>query len=330
MASLKDIANELNISESLVSKVLNDRMGTTRASSRLRNRIVKKAQAMGYKPNRYAIALAGGRKGAIGIFINPWGEYGTEFSQSFLAGVSESLKSTPYHIWLNFFRRDSEFHEQMDIQDMKNRVDGIMIGGFPHPKLLPHLRSVEKAGIPVVTFFERQIAKTPANITVDIVHQGYQATTHLADRGCFRIAHFHTRDERYKGYLSALLDADRRMDPALIVKCVSFSVADGRAATRRLLQSGIEFDGIVAQSDHQAFGACLELLDRGIGVPDQVRIIGVDDSPLCLASPIPLTSVTSECDRIGSIAMEFMLKKLAGDEIVSTLISPRLVKRSST
>ena len=330
MVSLKDVAARLGVSMGLVSKVLSGRMGTTGASPRLRNRILKKAREMGYSPNRNALALIAGRKGAIGIFINPWGESGTEFIQYFLGGVCEGLKQTPYHTWLNYFRRDGEFHEQMDVQDMKHHIDALMIGGASHPKLIPQLRAVEKAGIPVVTFFTDQLTKAPANVTVDAVRQGYLATEHLADRRCLRIAHFRTGEGRYKGYLAALRACDRRLDPALIVKCAGFSLADGRAATRSLLQKRIKFDGIAAQSDHQALGACLELAERGIGVPNQVRVIGIDNSPFCLASPVPLSSITSECDQIGFIAVKSVLKKLAGENITSILISPRLVVRSST
>lgn len=330
MASLKDIAAELNISVGLVSKVLNDRMGTTGARARLRDRILKKARALGYVPNRVARALVTGRKGAIGIFINPWGERGTEFVREFLEGVEEGLQSTPYCVWLNFFRGDGEFYNRIDLRHFKQRADGLMIGGHPHPNLLPQLQKIERAGVPVVTFFEKPMAKSIMNVTVDYFRQGYLATAHLAGRGCNHIAHFHTGDIRLEGHLAALRDHDRPTNPGLIFKCANFSVADGRAATFRLLKSRKKFDGIAAQSDHQAFGACLELRDRGVGIPDEIRVIGVDDSPLCLASPIPMSSVTAECHQIGVNAAEAMVKKLAGQRVSSVVVSPRVVERSST
>jgi LacI family transcriptional regulator len=330
MVSLKDIAAELGISIGLVSKVLNGRMGTTRVSPHIRKKILKKAQLLGYAPNRNALALLAGKNGAIGIFINPWGEFGTEFIHSFLLGAADALKSSSYHMWLNFFSYDRDFYQQMDIHDMQQRVDGLIVGGHPHPELLPHLRKVEKAGIPVVTFFDA-ITTTPiVNLSVANQLQGYLPTEHLIALHCKKIAHFKTREARYNGYVAALQDHGFKLDPALVVTCSSFGIANGRAAIRQLLQACTPFDGIVAQSDHQAFGACLELLARGYSIPDQIRITGVDDSPICLASPVQLTSVTSECNQLGRLTIDTLLKKLAGESVKSILIPPRLVNRSST
>ena len=90
------------------------------------------------------------------------------------------------------------------------------------------------------------------------------------------------------------------------------------------------FDGVVAQSDHQALGVLQELLHRDIKVPDAVRVIGVDDSPLCDASPVPLSSVSQEMTEVGRRAVDLLMKQIAGEPVKSVVVPPRLHIRTST
>jgi LacI family transcriptional regulator len=196
--------------------------------------------------------------------------------------------------------------------------------------MLPHLRRLERAGLPVVTFLESEYARRPVNIAVDNYLQGYLATEHIMVRGCEHIVHFRVGDARYEGYAGALREKGRRLDPALVVRCPHYSVMDGRLAVRKLLRSQIKFDAIVAQSDGQAFGACMELREQGIAVPDQVRIIGVDDSSLCLASPVSLSSVTSESVQVGVLTVEAILHKIGGGTVEPRLLHPRVIQRNSS
>ena len=326
---MKDIARDLGVSIALVSTVLSGRMGTTGASAATRKRILKKARDVGYVPNRTAINLSSGKTGTIGVFVNPWGLKGSELAYDFLRGMSKKFNSTTYHTWLNFFEEDSDFYRQMTVQNIRQRVDGLIVGGCGHPKLLPYLRQLDKAGIPVITFFEIP-PRGMINIFGDNVLQGHLPTEHLISCGCRNIAHFRVEDHRYNGYVNALRAGGLPLRSKYVVPCEDFSIEAGRAATRRLLKARIPFDGVVAQSDHHALGVVRELLARGIKVPEQVRVTGVDDGPIATASPIPLTSVTSECQNTGTLVVETMLKRIAGEPVHSIVLTPRLVRRVSS
>lgn len=328
---MKDIAEALGISKGLVSKVLSGRMGTTGASSRMQKRILKKAEELNYLPNLNAVNLSSGKKGTIGIFLNPWGAPGSDLTFDFITAMTQALRSTTYHVWLNIFSLDHEFHEQMSLHDIRHRVDGLIIGGGSHPKLMPYLHKLEggKNGIPVVTIFQAPSKTRITNVSLSRYQQGRMPTEYLVSRGCRKIAFLSLIHDRTRGYVDALREAGLTVQPKRIIATPHFTMEDGKEAVRRLVKSRVPFDAIVTQSDHQALGAIQELSAHGIRVPEQVRVTGVDNSPLCLASSIPMTSVTSESPRLGQLVIETMLKRIAGEPVRSMEINPRLIPRLS-
>ncbi len=329
MVSLQDIAKELGISAGFVSKVLSGRLGTSTVSPPMRKRIFKKADELGYVPNRNAIRLFTGKKDALGVFIHPWGVPGADLVFEFLYGASKGLTPTVYQTWLNIFEEAPEFYRRMTLQQIQQRVDGLVVGGSTQPWLAPLLRQIAKAGIPLVTFFEKQYPGI-VNVCVDYYQQGRLPTEHLLVRGCRKIVHIKYFESRHRGYTDALREAGLSLKPEYIIACDNFGVEEGRSVVRKLLRAKIPFDGIVAESDHQALGAVHELLARGIRVPEQVRVTGVDDGPICLTSPVPLTSITSEAYRMGLLTVESMMKILAKKPVKSTSLTPRMAIRGSS
>ena len=332
MVSQKHIATKLGITQALVSRVLSGRMGTTRVSPALRKKIIGMADALGYMPNRNALGLSSGKRGAIAVFVYSWGADGTEFTCNVLHGISNALQPTRYHIWLSMFRDTREFRRQLDIREMHNRVDGLLVGGAVPASILPLLRKVEKVGIPVVTFFEEPwtLKKIPNVSISNRMHGGGSGTEHLIARGCRRIAQISARDARVEGCKDALRAAGLPFDPRLVVDAGGWKIEHGRSATRELLARNVAFDGIFAHSDHLAFGALQELQVRGIRVPEEVKVIGVDDAPLCLGGPISLSTVTSECYAVGREAVDIISRRLAGETVQSRIFPARVIQRGSS
>jgi LacI family transcriptional regulator len=329
MVSLKDVARELDLSVGLVSKVLSGRMGTTGVSAEKRDRIITMAKAKGFVPNRTARALRSGRVGTVGVFLHPLGERGTDLSENILHGIADGLASSSYHLWLTFFERDTDFHRTMDASNIRRQADALIVAGVSHPELIPRLKELDHDVLPVVISEEELSPEQLTNICVDTHRQGRLPTEHLIARGCRRIAEISHKKKRHLGYLDAMKDAVLSTQ-GLIAEVNGFKVIDGRMGVRQLLDKGIDFDGLVCHSDHQALGAIQELVARGIRVPDQVRVTGVDDSALCEVSPVPLTSITAEGHSIGLATVEAVLQKLDGKQAASRLIQPRLIQRDST
>lgn len=330
MASLKQIAGELGISYSLVSKVLNGRMGTTGASKATRAAILKKAAELDYQPNQLAVALKNGRKNTVGLFLHRMGAPGSEVVPNFLVNAAEIFSTSGHRLWLQFFERDDEFLKACDSK-LKRDIDGLIVAGVMHPGLIKSLMTIEAGGLPIVTAFGKTSKHLfRSSVNVDNEMQGYLPTIHLLEQGCRKLAHFRTQQNRYDGFLRAHKEMGVAPDNALVIPAETFDIEEGERATEILLKAGKKFDGIVAASDTQACGAFRVLLARGIRVPQDVRLTGVDNSPLAEACAVPLTSATPEMQKCGRIAAEMLLQCIAKQPVEPVTLAPRLVVRASS
>lgn len=328
--SLKDVAAELGVSYSLVSKVLSGRLGNTGVRSEVKEAIFRKAEEMNYRPHPLATALKMGRKGAVGVLVHPIGERGSELAHDVLRGLSAGLDEHGLRLWLRFFETDAEFTQQFD-QRMRSEVDGLIVVGLPHPSIYDLLLELNKGGLPIVTAFEEKPIAGVPNVTENTARQCYLAARHLLARGSRRLVHLKgSMPTRFEGFAEAHREAGAPLDPRLMVECGDYRIESGARAMAQLLDAGISFDGVVAQSDHQALGAVHELIRRGKRVPDDVRVTGVDDSALCSACVVPLTSATSEMERVGHATTRLLFQLLEGQPAQSVEIEPRLVIRASS
>ncbi len=305
-------------------------MGTTGVSAKTREAVLKKARELDYQPNRLAVALKSGRRGAIAVFIHGIGLPGSDLSSNFLLGLSGAFENSDLRLWLRFFQKDEEFRAACTPK-LTRDVDGLIIAGIAHRGLIADLKALEKKGLPVVSVFcTLPNNRSPLNIATDYRAQCYLATKHLIELGCERIAHFHVLGMRYAGYAEALHEAGRSVQRRLVIRSAGFDLEDGSLAVRKLLENGEKFDGIVAQSDAQAIGAIRELQRHGLRVPEDVKVTGVDDSPLARICEVPVTSATAEMDVCGRVAVETLKEKIEGKKVEPIVIRPRLVVRAST
>lgn len=332
MASLKQIAEELGVSFSLVSKVLNGRLGTTGVSERTRDAILKKAEELDYKPNRLAVALKSGRQGAVGVFLHGLGTAGSEINERLLRGLAQGLEGSGCQMWLRFFTADEEFLAACDGK-LREVVDGLIVAGVRHPDLISKLREINEEGLPVVSIFSDLSAEPRTlidNVGVDWDEQGFLATRHLLDQGCRRVATFHSEGARHEGYQRAHLEYGIEVDPRLVVAAGGFTTEDGTICLRELQNRKIPFDSIMCESDAQAVGAINELVRAGIKVPDTVKVVGIDNSPLASACIVPVTSVSPEMTQSGIDAVKLLLRKIEGKAVASKSLRPRIVVRASS
>jgi LacI family transcriptional regulator len=332
MASLKQIAAQVGVSYTVVSKVLSGRLGQTRVSEATRESILKAAAEQDYTPNRLAVALKAGRKGAVGVFLHHFGSAGSDVVDRFLRGISSGLEQNDLQMWLRFFNTDEEFLTACD-KPLRSQVDGLIVAGPFHPGLVSKLRDLIEHGTMVVsvTNDSSEIAKTLlSNVSVDYEAQGYLACRHLLEQGCRRLACLDTHKDRTVGFLRAHKEMSLPVHRKLVVKADDFSSHSGQTGARRLVESGLLFDGIVCHSDAQAFAAINELTRRGVRVPEDVKITGVDNSPLAEICQIPITSATSEMQQAALVAVESLLKKIRGESVMPVVIEPHLHVRESS
>jgi LacI family transcriptional regulator len=331
MTTLKDIATSLNLSIPVVSKVLNNNMGTTGCSAANKAAIRAKASELNYRPNRIAQALRSGRTNSIGVFIHPLGAPGSDLVERLLTGLSFQANASHQRLWLSFYRTDSDFIHSFT-KSARSEIDGLLVAGVFHPQLVRLYKAVEAHGIPVVTMFKNtMVSSDMTNVFCDDFQIGYLPTRHLLKNGCRRIAHIRSLDARYQGYVKALHDDGLPEDPALVYTAIeSFDTETGRDAVRHWIKNGLEFDALVAESDHQALGAISELLKSGRRVPEDVKVFGVDDSPLCIVGSVPISSVSQQIEETGSQAVQTILRRINKEPTESVSIQPVLRLRASS
>jgi LacI family transcriptional regulator len=305
-------------------------MGTTGASEQTRKAVLRKAKELDYRPNTLAVALKSGRKNAVGMFLHRMGTPGSEVVPKFLVNSAEIFSRSGHRLWLRFFESDAEFLEACD-NNLKRDIDGLIVAGVMHPGLVTSLMEIVHSGLPLVAAFGKTAEHNfRGSVNVDNEMQGFLPTIHLLERGCRRLVHFRTLESRYEGFLRAHKEMRLPVDETLVIPGEGFALEDGERSTAALIAGGRSFDGIVAASDAQASGAFRVLLSHGIRVPQDVKLTGVDNSPLAEACAVPLTSATPEMQQCGRIAAEMLLRSIAGESVEPVTLVPRLVVRASS
>ncbi len=331
MPTLVDIAKKLDISVSLVSKVLNDRLGTTGARPELIAKIQRTAAEMDYQKNPSALALKQGRHNAVGVFIHQFGRPGSGNMDSLLQGLSAEAKEDGQRFILDFFEEAEEFLSFKGMMK-KSVMDGVLLGGLPHEELTGVLLELQGAGLPIVTILDKQISPLLPNVSFDQVGAGRMATAHLIEQGCRKIVHIVDFEERYDGYCEALQQnhIPLREERVYREEGAEFSYERGIRAARFWVDSKIEFDGVVAQSDEEGLAVMNVLMDNGLRIPEDVRVIGLDNAPYCHFARVPLSSVSQSGAERGRVAFEMLMALINGQSVESVMVSPQLLVRKST
>lgn len=326
---IDDVARAAGVSTATVSRALRGLPNVTAAT---RARVLEAAASLGYVPSPSAASLASGRTRTIGL-ITPWVTHW--FFSQVIEGAERALRAESFDALLYTFEvmRGSE-RVPVDPGVLRRRVDGILVVGLP---LEPNeVDELDALGHPVVFVG----AGPPGRVTVrlDDVDTARRATDHLIRLGHQRIAHLtgEPNDDstwspavlRAAGWRASLSAAGLTADPGYEVHG-HFDVAGGRASTHALLDAYPEVTAIFAASDEMAVGAILAARDRGLVVPDDLSVIGVDGHEM--AELVGLTTMAQDAYEQGVSAATLLLEMLTGSPVPPDVVFPtQLVVRSST
>jgi len=332
MPSLRDVAEKLDVSISLVSKVLNDRLGTTGVRKDLIAKIRLTAAEMGYRKNFSALSLLAKRQNSLAVFIHSSGAHGSGLVEKVLDGISQATAARSQRINLEFFENAEHFRSKRGSLH-GGLVDGLIVGGVSHPDLIEDFLEIQRVDIPVVTIYNEAIH--PDLVNIGIYHEDVSeaATTHLIEQGCRNILHLSVLPQRTAGYVRALDKAGIPFRAELVETMAApdgFLAAAGEAAVTKFLANGIAIDGISAQSDTQAAGAVTALTRKGLRVPEDVKVIGIDNAPFTKFWSVPLSSVSQRFVDRGQCAVETLNDIFEEKEVTVSYWEPRVHKRAST
>lgn len=328
--TLRMIATELGVSPSTVSRVLNTdgdaalRWGSPETVAKIR----AFAREHGYSPNPQASSLRTRKSGLIGVLVPRLQDY---VLATIYEGIEEAASEAGLSTFVTNSRDTTENQRARTRMMIDRRVDG-MIFGDAH---LDHvfLDEVHEQGLKF-SLASRRSGDYPA-ATVDDVQGGRLVGQHLADTGRRDVAVLaglefaSTAIDRTRGLVEALADNGIAVPDHRIAYC-GFDPAGGRAAIEQILANGSVPDAIFATNDFAALGAFGVLRDKGIRVPDDVAVVGYNDTPLAEGGAVPLTTIRSPMHEMGRQAVRLLLDVLAGKSPESVLLEPELIIRRSS
>jgi LacI family transcriptional regulator len=315
--TLQDVAREVGVSTMTVSVVLNGARSATRVSSDTRARIVDAATRLHYRPNAAARGLQRRRMNTIGIISRvDSGEVNFYFVEV-LHGILEIATAYNQNVTV-FAVRDWETNTERIRQFCDGRVDGFILLDPILPKLfvddLSHIT-------PFVALHSDEHLENIWNIAVDNFSGAYQAVQHLIGKGHRRILHLtgplslSEPKERLAGYQRALEEAGIPFDPSLVVTC-NFSRNSGLREMRQLLQERRLQPFPTAcfcASDAIAIGCIEALQEAHLRVPEDVSIVGFDDSFDARMSIPRLTTVRQPFRQLGERTVARLLEEIEAE-----------------
>ena len=308
LVTIKDIARELKISPSTVSRALKNHPDISEETKIAVNEL---AQKLNYQPNAVALSLKQRRSNTIGVII-------PEIVHYFFSSVISGIEDVAYDAGFNVIICQSNEKYDREVVNTRtllaNRVDGILVSISKETVRYEHFENIKENGVPLV-FYDRIVPGFEADqVIVDDLDASYRATRHMIEEGCKRIAHFAGPQNlligqlRKEGYLKALREAGLETRKAWIFEADNFEKA--RLAVLNILEEKTDIDGIFAVNDTTAIGAMHTLQKRGIKVPDQIAVVGFSDGRLSGITDPALTSVDQHGYEMGTVATEILLKRI--------------------
>jgi LacI family transcriptional regulator len=306
---LIEVAARARVSPSTASKALNGRDGMRPDT---RDRVLRAAEELGFRPNAIARGLLSGTTCAVGLLTTD--NFG-RFSIPILLGAEKALSSGNMAVLLCNSQGEPAREERYLQALVDRRVDGLIVTGRRTEDRPP----VRRLPIPVVYAFAPSSDPADCSVVVDQAGGARIAVRHLRDCGRHRIAHI-TGPRRHRAARSraqaatrALARADLRLQGE--VAYGEWSEMWGRRAAETLLASHPRIDGIFCGSDQVARGVVDALTAQGRRVPDDVAVVGFDNWPVMAeASRPPLTTVDMNVEHLGRVAATKLLAAIEGDE----------------
>lgn len=310
--TLEEVAARAGVGRGTVSRVIN---GSPRVSDATRAAVEAAVAELGYVPNTAARALAANRTDAIALVVpEPETRFFTEpYFSDMLRGVGAALSETEMQLLLIFAGSDRE-RRRLAQYLAAHRVDGVLLVSVHADDPLPDL--LGQLEIPAVISGPRSEHETLPSVDSDNYGGGRSAVEHLIDDGRTTIATITGRldvygaQRRIEGYRGALLAAGREVDERLIVPG-DFTEEGGRRAMLELLARSPHLDAVFAGSDVMAAGARQALREAGRRIPDDVALVGYDDSAIPRHMDPPLTSVRQPIEEMGRAMIGLLLDEIA-------------------
>jgi len=313
--TIKDIARQLNLSVSTVSRAIRN---ASDVNADTKKAVLALVEELNYQPNQLALSLRNKQTHTIGVIV-PNLDY---VLSMMVRGIDEVALEAGYTVMIcqsneSFGREILNTRRLLD-----SLVDGFIISVSSETKTFEHFKKIQEKNIPMVVFDRVTPELKAPSVRIDNAGGGFQATEHLIEQGYKRIAvlagpkNLDISNKRMEGYLSALKKHDIKIDQDLIIHC-DFNQDYAFFATEELLAMKKRPDAIFTISDRMAIGAMLAIKKKGLVMPHDIGLVGFNDEPiLSLVSPA-ISSVEQPSFELGKVTAKLFIETMHNMEDMS-------------
>ncbi|HET7338543.1 MAG TPA: LacI family DNA-binding transcriptional regulator [Candidatus Dormibacteraeota bacterium] len=325
--TLDAVARAAGVSRATASRVFT---GSSQVSDEARKAVERAAAQLGYVPNRAARSLAAGRSESVGVVVlDPeWNVFQDPSFPRLMRGIAGELEANGLQMVL-FAPQSAADSNRLEQYLAGGHVDAVLLLNLVDHEVLPD--RLRARGIPVVLGGKPRSGLEISFVHVDNHSGARRATEHLIGQGRRRIAHLATDShcDRLQGFREAMWNAALRGD---LVEHGADNREGGEMAMAKLLSQCEDIDAVFAASDAMAIGAMWVMQALGRRIPDDVAIIGFDDSPHAASTQPPLSSVRRPMEDMGREMTRLVLSMAALNTHgpLQKILDPELAVREST
>jgi DNA-binding LacI/PurR family transcriptional regulator len=327
--TITDLARIAGVSPGTVSRAL---AGKSLVNARTREKIEAIAREHGFRPNQMASGLRRQKTGVIGVVIPLGHDTRQQISDSFfmtlLGFLADELTQEGYDLMLRRVVPDTDA-DWLDRFIGSGMIDGVIVIG--QSDQFERIEDVADGYNPMVVWGNHTEGQRHCVVGTDNRLGGRLAAERLIAAGATRLAFLgDTGPMEFAARYAGAQDAARRLGVPLIALPTHLSPdRAGEEIARHLAAHAGTIDGIFAATDTLASLCLTALRERGIAVPEAVRLVGFDDLPIARQTVPPLTTIRQDIAAGARGLVQLLLRRLAGEETESLILPPQLMIRES-
>lgn len=327
--TIYDVAREANVSMATVSRVVN---GNPNVKPSTRKKVLEAIERLGYRPNAVARGLASKKTTTVGVIIP---DISSIFFAELARGIEDIATMYKYNIILSNSDQNKEKELHLLNTMLAKQVDGILFMGGNITE--EHVNEFQKSDVPIVLAATIEENHLIPSVNIDYEQAAFEAVTHLLDKGHTRVAYVTgpandpINEKKLEGYRRALEEHGIAYDEALVVEG-DYSYDSGIEAYEKIAELEEKPTAVFAGTDEMALGIIHGAQDHGVQVPEQLEVIGFDNTRLATMVRPRLTTVVQPMYDIGAVAMRLLTKYMNKEHVENHIVvlPHRIEYREST